>query len=416
MLSVVVGSEAMDTNELFTMALQLAGSPWKVDRSEFSEETGLLELELGFARGSRFGCPECGAMSPVHDTVEKRWRHLDFFQYKCELVARVPRVDCGEHGVRLAEVPWAEEGSGFTLMMEAFMMLLCERMTVSEVAAVLGVHDTRLWRVVRRHVEAAQAGRDWSALRNLLVDETSAKRGHRYATNFVDADTGELLFMTPGKGAEAFEEFVAQMEAHGAEPAQIELVCMDMSKAFRKGAKKTFPKARVVFDRFHVMQMAGRAVDMVRKHLQSGGADLKGSLWAIRGNPWTRSEEQMETRRRLLAAYPKLARAMALRDTLQAILEEEDEDSLRWWCSWAQRSRLAPFVDLARSVREHWDGITAFMLTRVTNGRMEAINGIIQLAKRMARGFRNFNNFRAIAYLKAAKLKLDLPPLQTHSF
>lgn len=404
----------MNTNELFGLALGLTGG-WKVVGSDFAEDGG-LSLELDFERGTRFACPECGELCPVHDTVEREWRHLDFWQHRTLLKARVPRVKCPEHGVRQVEAPWAVPGSGFTLMMEAFIMLLCQRMPVTEAAEILDEHDTRLWRVVCRHVERAQAERDWSKVKRLLVDETSAKRGHRYVSNFVDADTGELLFMTQGKGAEVFGEFAEQMKAHGADPAQIELVCMDMSKAFRKGAKATFPKARVVFDRFHVMQMAGRALDLVRKLLQREGADLKGSMWAIRGNSWTRTEEQLETRRRLLAAYPKLARAMALRDSLQDILEDEDTSLLRWWCSWAQRSKLAPFVALARSVREHWDGITAFMETRVTNGRMEAINGLIQLAKRLARGFRNFTNFRAMAYLKAGNLSLDLPSLKTHSF
>ena len=116
-----------------------------------------------------------------------------------------------------------------------------------------------------------------------------------------------------------------------------------------------------------------------------------------------------------MAAYPKLARAMALKDTLQDILESEDVSLLRWWCAWAQRSRLAPFVALARSVRKQWQGITAFMETRVSNGRMEAINGLIQLAKRLARGFRKFANFRAMAYLKAGRLSLNLPSLKTHT-
>lgn len=403
----------METNDLFAMALGLSGN-WKVVESHFDDRGG-LSLVLDFERGSQFGCPQCGALCPVHDSVEKKWRHLDFWQHRTELTARVPRIKCPEHGVLLVDVPWANAQSGFTLMMEAFIMLLCQRMPVSEAAAMLDEHDTRLWRVVRRHVEAAQAGREWSSLRRLLVDETSSKKGHRYVTNFVDADTGELLFMTQGKGAEVFDEFAAEMSNHNARADQIELVCMDMSRAFRKGAKTTFPDARIVFDRFHVMQMAGKALDQVRKSLQAQGADMKGSLWSIRGNEWTRTAKQLETRSRLLNAYPKLARAMALKDSLQDILQQEDSKQLRWWCSWAQRSRLHSFVSLARSIRKHWDGITAFMETRVSNGRMEAINGLIQLAKRLARGFRNFNNFRAMAYLKAGKISLNLPSLKTHS-
>ena len=84
---------------------------------------------------------------------------------------------------------------------------------------------------------------------------------------------------------------------------------------------------------------------------------------------------------------------------------------LKWWCNWASRSRLKPFEQVAKSLKRHWDGIVAFMETRLTNAAMEAVNGILQLAKRMARGFRNFNYFRIMAYLKAGRLDLQIPSL-----
>ncbi len=100
---------------------------------------------------------------------------------------------------------------------------------------------------------------------------------------------------------------------------------------------------------------------------------------------------------------------MMLREALQDILEEEDPESLRWWCWRARVSRLDPFRKLASSIREHWDGVVAFMETRVTNGAIEAVNSLIQLAKRMARGFRSFRYFQLMAYLKAGKLT-NSPP------
>ena len=186
---------------------------------------------------------------------------------------------------------------------------------------------------------------------------------------------------------------------------------MDMSAAYRKGAGKYFPNARIVFERFHIMQMAGKALDEVRKDLARGGAKLEGALWATRGNQWTRSDEQLARRRELCAQYPKLGRAIMLREMLQDVLESEDEPSLRWWCWRAAVSRLEPFRKVAASIRSHWDGIVAFLETRITNGAIEGVNGLIQLAKRMARGFRNFANFRAMAYLKAGKLELSVPSL-----
>jgi transposase len=402
----------MDAKDLFTMALQLTPE-WKVTDCQLDQVARRLTLKLDFQAGSKFSAP--GAvhqlLCPVHDTVEKTWRHLDFFQYQTELVARVPRVKTPEGQVVQVEVPWARPGSGFTLMFEAWAMLLCGEMPVQEAGRLLGENDTRLWRLVAHYVEAAQAARSWAQVRRLLLDETSARKGHRYVTNFVDADTRELLFMSEGREATAVAAFVAELRAHGGQPEQIELVSMDMSPAYQKGVRDHLPQARIVFDRFHLMQMAGKALDEVRKELRREGADLTGALWALRGNEWTRTEEQTTLRRELCQQYPKLGRAMMLRETLQDILAGEDPEALRWWVTRARRSRLAPFRKLADSVMEHWEGIVAFLETRVTNGVIEAINGLLQLAKRLARGFRSFRNFRLMALLKAGRLQLQLPAL-----
>ena len=407
----------MTPEGLFTVALGL-GEGWSVKQCSFEGAPPELLLKLDFKAGHRFGCPECGANSPTHDTVVKRWRHLDFFQCRCELEARVPRVDCQEHGVRLIDVPWGRAGSGFTLLFEALVMMVCREMPMAAAAAFLNEHDTRLWRVVAHYVEEAQAKRDWSHVKNVLIDETSSKRGHRYVTNFVDATTRELLLMVEGHGADAVAAFHGELAKHNGDAEKIELLSMDMKPAFIAGAHRYFPKAEVVFDHFHIMQMVGKAVDQVRKQLSWEGAQMKGSLWAIRGNSWTRSSTQMEKRQQLCSAYPKLARALGLRDLLQGVLKEEDPEMLSWWCQRASHSRLEPFVRLSRSIKKHWNGVVAFMRTRLTNGAMEAINGLLQLAKRLARGFRSLRHFLIMAYLKAGKLQLDLPsfrPLPTHS-
>lgn len=398
----------MEANQLFEIALGL-GKYWSVAESRFEGEPKKLQLLLEPERGLHWKCPECERCGPVHDLVEKRWRHLNFFQYECELVAKVPRCRCEEHGVRQVEVPWARAGSGFTLMFEALAMLLCQQMPVAEVAELLGEADTRLWRMLCAYVEQAQAGRDWSKVKQVLVDETSARRGHRYVTNFVDAQSRELLLMVEGRKATAIQEFAEALVAHGGEPAQIEWIGLDMSGAYAAGAREYLPQAQIAFDHFHIMALAGKALDEVRRELRAEAPDLKGARWSLLGNEWTRSEAQQAQRRELRAQYPKLGRALGLRETLQDVLSERDEESLRWWCRWASRSRLAPFTKLARTLKSHWTGIVGFFKSGITNAAIEAINGKIQLAKRMARGFRNFAYFRAIAYLKAARLKFELP-------
>ncbi len=149
------------------------------------------------------------------------------------------------------------------------------------------------------------------------------------------------------------------------------------------------------------MQMAGEALDKVRKKLSQEGADFKDCLWTIRSNEWTRSEEQLEQRKILAKLYPKLGKTFGLRDMPQDILATEDEASLKWWCKRAKLSRLEPFRLLAVSIQKHWRGVVAFLKTRITHGAIEAVNGLLQLAKRLARDFRSLRYFRIMAYLKA---------------
>jgi transposase len=294
---------------------------------------------------------------------------------------------------------------------------------VAAIAALVAEHDTRLWRVVRHYVTAAHGQQDWSGVEAVAVDDTSTRKGHRYATVVVELDLrktkqARLLFMTPERTAASVGEFVKAMPAHGARPEQVQLAAMDMSAAYQKGAREFLPQAKIVFDRFHVMQLAGNAVDEVRKQLHRDGADVKGALWALRGNESSLSEKHLQLRRDLCARHKELGRAMALRESLQETWEwpgpATAQMHLKAWCSWAMRSRLAPFKKLAQTVKSHWDGILAYFPQRITSAAIEAINGIIQTARRRARGFRNFENLKAICYWMAGRLDLQIPSAFAH--
>ena len=169
----------MDELGLFTAALGLSG-PWRVTRSEFDGEWTQLDLYLDFERGARFACPakECAhGACPLHDTADKTWRHLDFFQHKAFLHARLPRVRCPQHGVRQVSVPWTRPGSGFTLLFEALVCSFAAVMPISKVAAMTREHDTLIWRIVEHHVGAARDQEDFSGVRKVGMDETSARKG-----------------------------------------------------------------------------------------------------------------------------------------------------------------------------------------------------------------------------------------------
>src|SRR5258707_10088362 len=167
--------------------------------------------------------------------------------------------------------------------------------------------------------------------------------------------------MVEGRSSEALGAFAKALREHGGDPSQIKAIAMDMSPAYVKGATDHFPQARVVFDKFHLMVLAGQALDEVRRELQREGANLKGALWSLRVNAWNLNEERQEQRKNLCRQYTKLDRAMSLRESLQAIYASPErqvaEAELQWWCGWAARSRLIPFRKLAKAARQHWDGI-----------------------------------------------------------
>ena len=213
----------------------------------------------------------------------KQCRHLDFFQHQAYLRARTPRIRCGKCGVRLIGVPWARPGSGFTLLFEALAMTLVTHMPVAAVARLIGVHDTRLWRVVLHYVERALANVDLSDVRRVCIDETASKRGHSYITLFVDIDRRRVAYIADGKDAGTVAAFADHLEDHGGDASRIKEVCIvlearlrhDMSAAFIKGVGENLTEAEITFDKFHVMQLIGAAVDEVRRDESKSRPELK---------------------------------------------------------------------------------------------------------------------------------------------
>jgi len=401
--------------DLFQLALGLQ-HPWRVDRSEFDAEGKRLDLYIDFEPGGTFACPECGRTGcKAHDTSEKAWRHLNFFQHEAYLHVRTPRVRCDQCGVKLAQVPWARHGSGFTLLFEAFLLALCKGMPVAAVARLVGEHDTKVWRVLHHYVEKARAAADFSNVRYIGVDETASKRGHNYITLFVDLEESKLLFGTEGRDAATVGAFREDLEAHGGEAEQIEEFCLDMSAAYRKGIEQSFPEAEITFDKFHIMKLINEAVDQVRRQEQKQRPELKGSRYVWIKNPDNLTNKQIAISD---ALHPpslnlKTVRAYHMRLSFQDLWALDGEDAhafLKQWYFWATHSRLEPMIRVARTLRAHWDGVLRWFHTRISNGVLEGINSLIQAAKAKARGYRTTRNLITIAYLTAANLDFALSP------
>jgi len=409
----------MHERELFRQALGLT-PPWEVRDVSFDPDRGRLELRLDFPKGSTFRCPECGREEcPAYDTTTKRWRHLDFFEHDTILEARVPRVECAECGVKQVEVPWARKQSGFTLLFEAYLLLLCREMPVNAVARRVGETDTRLWRVLHHYVGQAREQADFSGVRQVAMDETASRRGHNYISLFLDSEERRVLYATEGRDAGVLAAFRRDLERHGGKAEQVEEFCLDMSGAYLKGLAEEFPEAEVTFDKFHVMKLLNGAVDEVRRQEQKGRPELKKTRYLWLKNPENLTAKQ---RARLEEIRPsrshlKTALAYRIKRSFQEFWEQPTdlaEAFLTRWYYWATHSQLEPVIRVAKTIKEHWAGVLRWHTTRVTNGVLEGLNSLIQAAKAKARGYRSTRNLIVMTYLIGGKLDFPLPEL-THS-
>lgn len=404
----------MDQNALFTAALGLT-SPWEVWGISFQPEKKRLDISIGFPRGSLFTCPVCGSSgAKAYDTDEKSWRHLDFFQYESWLTARVPRVkcDCG-CGVKAIEVPWARPNSGFTLLFEALIMAFAPEIPVAQIAEHLGVHDTRLWRVIRHHVAEARENLDMSEVQRVGMDETASRRGHNYISLFFDMDESRLLFATSGKSSDTVGAFAKDLASHKGAPKSILQACCDMSPAFISGIEKQFPQAEITFDRFHIMKVVNEAVDQVRREETPTQPQLKKTRFIWLKNPANLTSQQKNTLESLADLHLKTARAYQIKLTFQEFFlqpnREQGEAFLKRWYFWATHSRLPPIVSAAKTIKNHWDGVLNWFDSQLTSGLVEGFNSLLQAAKARARGYRTNENFIAIAYLLGSRLDFALP-------
>ena len=401
----------MDEYSLFTVALGLE-KPWEVVDIKFSKDEGRLDLKLDFHKGATFPCPSCEEdRCSVHDTKERTWRHLNFFQYETYLHARVPRVRCGRCGIKQVEVSWARAGSGFSLLFELLVLQLSREMSVAGVGALVGEHMNRIWRILEHYVERARRRVDLSSFHVLGIDEFSVRKGHEYMTSFSDIDASRVIFTGESRRKEVIEEFADDMKERGYDLRRIDLICCDMWDPYLNGISKHIPRATVVFDRFHIMKQMNKAIEKVRWAEQKTNEDLKKTRFIWLKNPKNLTEKQADQLTELKKLDLKTARAYQIKLALSRFWEikepNESEHYLKKWYFWATHSRLDPVIEVARGIKRYWQGVLNYTRSRITNGVVEGLNSKIKTAMKRAYGFKQTQYLRTIVYLVVGKLSFD---------
>jgi transposase len=279
----------------------------------------------------------------------------------------------------------------------------------------------RLWRTLDHYVDQARVEEDFSGVSSVGLDETAARRGHNYISLFHDLEAQRLLYACEGRKGEVVDHFAEDLEAHGGCAENVSRICIDMSASYRAGIEKHLPWAEITFDEFHVIQLVNRAVDEVRRQEVKSTPALRRSryVWLKDKQAWSR--RQINQFHDLKQLNLKTHRAFRIKEALREIFRTarsaaEAEPLLERWYSWARRCRLEPVKHVATTLKAHWAGILNAFDSKLTNGRVEAANSLIQAAKAKARGYGTTRHLITIAYLVAGKLThLPASPFHTNT-
>lgn len=405
----------MDVCEMMGEHLGLV-PPWKA--TEFWSEPnarGELDdhLRVEVPPGSCMPCPQCGRMCRIHDrTPERTWRSLDVVSRRLYIHARIPRTDCPDCGVRRADVPWARPHSHFTLSMESMIMAMCREMAVSTAAALIHEDANRIWRLVRHSARKLVEGMDLSHVTAVGVDEKCFSGHDAFVTVFADIVRHRVLFVTPGKGSGAVGEFRDFLTEHGGRAANIADFTCDFGAAYVSGIGRYFKRARITFDRFHLVKLANDAMNDVNFGKMKLAVNRMKVKYMMARNSGSLTDGEKELRDRICEDNEELGHAYRLKESLVSVYSMGDADIARdhllGWVSWAGRSGFRPFARLAKTVEANIEGILRWFSTGMSNALLEGTNSLISLIKRRARGFKRVENLIAVCYLTGARGKVDL--------
>jgi transposase len=385
----------MHASSLFRQMLDLK-RPWTIECITSSTELKEITLFLKHSRGSSFPCPECGALLPTRDHIpERAWRHLDSGGFRTIVRARIPRVSCLFHGVLQARVPWALPTARYTTAFEKWAIDVLKETDVLGATRLLGISWDEAWHLMERAVTRGRLRKQQTVISRLGVDEKAIAKGHKYITIVTDLDRGTVEYVAKDRRKTSLDEYYRTLSPE--QLAGIAAVAMDMWDPFIASTVRHVPDGanKIVFDRFHIMMLMGKAVDNVRRGENRELRAREDTTLTGTRYFWLYAEENLpeqyeERFAELKHSHLKTARAWAIKECLRDLwrYQRRGWGERHWlrWHSWAIRSRLPEVLEVARTLQRHLPNILTYFEHRITNAVSEGLNSKIQAVKKMLVG------------------------------
>lgn len=350
-------------------------------------------------------CPECGREHVVFRGGKiRQFRATPIGNKPVFIEAWVQRVYCEECKiVRQASLRFADPRVTYTRQLERYALELLRAMTIQDVACHLGMSWDTIKDIQKRDLQKRFERPPLRRMRLLAIDEIAIFKGHRYLTVVMDLESGCVVFVGDGKGADALLPFWKRLSRS---QAKISAVAIDMSAAYIDAVKTHLPNAAIVFDHFHVVKAFNDKLSDLRRDLyretleQHHKQVLKGTRWLLLKNPENLDSSRNEEQRLAdaLAINKPLAIAYYLKEDLRQIWGKTTEKlagaALDEWIAKAEASGIPILQRFAKTLENHRYGILAYYRHRISTGPLEGMNNKIKTMKRQAYGFRDVPFFK----------------------
>ena len=405
----------MTHQDLHTMLGLVA--PWKLESFEIDHAQRIVTLRV-ICTETVWGDPETKQRLHIHSHEERRWRHLDFWQYQTVLITKVPRImDPETRKTQMVAVPWAGQGSRWTLAFETLALAVIQACrSIDDARRLLRLSWDSAQRIMARAVERGMERRRDEPLSLLGIDEKSFLKGQNFISILTDL-TGERVLEVV-QGADKTSALALLDTLSTGQKEQVQAVAMDRSPTFVAAVSEALPDAAIVHDSYHLSADLNKALDQVRRQehkvLQAAGDEtLTGTK-----SDWLRNAMHFSTKRltaftQLASLALKTARAWSIKELFGGFWDQASREAgaafFKKWYGRTMRSGLEPMKKVAKSFKGSLARILTWFEHPISNAITEGFNSIIQLLKAAARGFRNYANYRITILFHCGKLDLSVP-------
>jgi transposase len=370
-----------------------------VYRHEIDEEQRELRLWVRRRRGNkRLVCSNCGGLAErVEEVRQREIRDLPWRKYQTWLVVEYYRVSCPKCGLRTERVDQMPGKAPFSKDFEDEVGLACESAAARQVARRFGLAASTVRAIDQRYLERWAKTRKKPVVRQIGVDEIYLGKTQKFLTVVSNLETAEPLWFGAERKEETLDRYFEE-ELSGMQRGRIVAACVDMWEPFTKSILKWVPECKIVFDKFHVMQHANKAVDEVRRaeFFRKGGhmrGVVKGKRWLLLSRWMNLDAPKKQLLNELFGMNRKLMKAYLMKESLDRLWTYTYEGAARrylnQWIDQLRWQRLKPFQDLAAMLLRHEEGLLNYCHVKVPFGVVEAVNGNIKALLRRGRGYKN---------------------------